>query len=83
MTAKRVIQSIVVVVILVVSLASTGRVLAWSGCASYITVQPSDTLSSIAVDCGTTVDAIQAANPGMIWSLAPGQVLYIPVGNNP
>ena len=83
MTEKRILQSIVIVVILAASFAPTGGVLAWSGCAGYITVQPNDTLSSIAVDCGTTVDVIRAANPGMVWSLAPGQVLYIPTGYNP
>ena len=83
MTAKRIFQSLVIVVILVASFASTGAVLAWSGCANNVTVQWGDTLNSIASACGTTVQAIQAANPGLGWWLYPGQVLNIPTGNNP
>lgn len=80
MTGKRVFQLIVVVAILVASFASTGGALAWSGCASYVTVQWGDTLSGIARLCGTTPQAIQAANPGLGWWVYAGQVLYIPSG---
>ena len=80
MNAKRIFQSFVVVAILAASFASTGGVLAWSGCAGYITVQWGDTLSGIAAACGTTVEAILAANPGLGWWLYVGQVLYIPTG---
>ncbi len=81
MVAKRISQLIVVVAILVASFASAGGVLAWSGCASYITVQLGDTMSGIAATCGTSVAAIQAANPGLGWFLLAGQVLYIPSGS--
>jgi LysM repeat protein len=80
MTAKRIFQAIVVVAVLAASFASTSGVLAGTGCASYITVQWGDTLSSIAAACGTTVEAIRAANPGLGWRLYAGQVLYIPTG---
>ena len=69
----------IVIVILVASFASTGSAFAW-GCASYITVQWGDTLSGIAQRCGTTVAAIQGANPGLGWWVYAGQVLYIPTG---
>jgi LysM repeat protein len=80
MATKRIFQVIVVAAILVASFASTGSVMAWSGCASYITVQWGDTLSGLARLCGTSVEAIQAANPGLGWWLYAGQVLYIPTG---
>jgi LysM repeat protein len=80
MTAKRIFQLVVVVAILVTSFTSTGGALAWSGCASYITVQWGDTLSGLARLCGTTAEAIQAANPGLGWWVYAGQVLYIPTG---
>ena len=37
-------------------------------------------MSGIAAACGTTVEAIRAANPGLGWWLYAGQVLYIPMG---
>ena len=80
MPAKRIFQLLVVLAILVASFASTGSASAWSGCASYITVQWGDTLSGIAVTCGTTIAAIQAANPGLGWWVYAGQVLCIPTG---
>ena len=80
MTTKRFIQLIVVAAILAASFASTGGVMAWSGCASNITVQWGDTLSSLARLCGTSVEAIQAANPGLGWWIYAGQVLYMPTG---
>jgi LysM repeat protein len=80
MSAKRISQSIVIVAILAALFASAGSAFAWSGCASYITVQWGDTWNSIAAACGTTVEAIQAANPGLGWWLYAGQVLYIPAG---
>jgi LysM repeat protein len=80
MVAKRIFQLIVVIAILAASFASTGGVMAWSGCASYITVQWGDTLSGLARLCGTTMEAIRAANPGIGWWVYAGQVLYIPTG---
>jgi peptidoglycan endopeptidase LytE len=83
MTAKKVFQLIVVGAILVASFASTSGAMAWSGCASTITVQWGDTLSGLARLCGTTVKAIQAANPGLGSWVYAGQVLYIPTGSRP
>lgn len=77
---KRVCQLILVVAILVASFASTGRTSAWSGCASYVTIRWGDTLSGIAARSGTTIEAIQAANPGLGWRIYAGQVLCIPTG---
>lgn len=77
----RTFKILVVVAVLVASFASTGSVSAWSSCPSYLTVQWGDTLSGIAVQCGTTIAAIQAANPGLGWWVYAGQVLSIPTGN--
>lgn len=77
---KRVFQLMIVLALVIVSLGSVGSASAWSGCASNITVQWGDTLSGIAQRCGTTVSAIQAANPGLGWKIYAGQVLYIPSG---
>jgi LysM repeat protein len=79
---KRVFQWILISALLVASFASTGSAAAWGGCASYAVVQWGDTLSSLAALCGTTVQAIQAANPGVGGWLWAGQVLYIPTGSS-
>jgi LysM repeat protein len=78
--AKRILQLMVIMVVLVAPFASVSHASAWSGCDSYITVQWGDTLSGIAQRCGTTIKAIQGANPGLGWWLYAGQVLYIPTG---
>lgn len=78
--ANRIMQLMVIVAILVASFAVTVGASAWSGCASYITVQWGDTLSEIALRSGTTVKAIQAANPGLGWRIYAGQVLCLPTG---
>lgn len=81
---KRIFQFMLVFVLLAASVASAGgSVRAWGSCPAYITVQWGDTLSGIALLCGTTVEAIQAANPGLGWYLYAGQVLYIPTGYSP
>lgn len=81
MKIKRIFQWIVVIMLLFSSLTSTGKALAWSGCPSQVVVQWGDTMSSIAANCGTTVEAILAANPGIDWWIYAGQVLNIPTGN--
>jgi len=83
MHTKKLVQLIVVAMLLVTSFASTGSVLAWSQCPTYVTVQWGDTLTGIALLCGTTVNAIRAANPGLGWWLYAGQTLYIPTGSSP
>src|SRR5678810_979608 len=80
---RKVFQLAVVLTILITSFVSVGSVSAASGCASYITVQWGDTLSGIAVQCGTTVEAIRAENPGLGWWVYAGQVLCIPTGSAP
>lgn len=77
---KKVIQLLVVGALLVVSLIPVGGAKAWYGCGGYVTVQWGDTLSSLAAFCGTTMDAILAANPGLGWLLYAGQVIYVPTG---
>jgi LysM repeat protein len=79
---KRIFQVIVVLSILITSFAWTGSVSAW-GCGSYVTVQWGDTLSGIAAQCGTTIAAIQGANPGLGAWVYAGQMLYIPTGYTP
>ncbi len=78
---KRIFQTMVIVTMLVASFASTGGARAWSACPSQVVVQWGDTLSKIAQQCGTTVTAIQSANPGLGWWLYAGQVLNIPTGS--
>ena len=83
MHIKKFVQLIVVAMLLITPFATTGSALAWSQCPTYITVQWGDTLSGIAVKCGTTMGAIRAANPGLGWWLYAGQTLYIPNGYTP
>ncbi len=78
---KRIFQLLIVASILAASFGSVGGARAWSNCASRITVQWGDTLSGIAMQCGTTVAAIQAANPGLGTWVYAGQVLCIPGGS--
>ena len=78
MAAKRIIQLIVIVAILVTSFASTGGAMAWSGCASYITVQWGDTLSGLAALCGTTMEAIRLRIPGWVGGFTRGRCCTFP-----
>ena len=78
MSPKRISQSIVAIAVLAASFASAGSVWAGADCAGTYTVQAGDSLASIAAECGTTTEAVQAANPGVAWCPAPGQVLNFP-----
>ena len=82
MQYKRILQIFVLMAVVVSALGFTGGASAWY-CSNYVTVQWGDTLSGIASLCGTTVDAIRAANPGLGWWVYAGQVLYIPTGSTP
>jgi len=78
---KKFFQLTVISALLLACFASAGGASASSACGSYLTIQWGDTLSGIALMCGTTVDAIRAANPGLGWKLYAGQTLYIPTGH--
>jgi LysM repeat protein len=80
---KRIIQVALAFLLLAASFASAGSARASSACPAYYTVQWGDTLGGLALMCGTSVDAIRAANPGLGWYLYAGQVLYMPTGYTP
>jgi LysM repeat protein len=80
MAFKRIVQMFVAAAICLAAMGSTTTNASAYTCSSYITVQWGDTLSSIARLCGTTVAAIQYANPGLGTWVYAGQVLYIPTG---
>jgi len=82
MSVKRSIQIGLVLMLLVASFVSAGNAAAWSYCGSYYYVGWGDTLFKIANWCGTTVDALRAANGIPYYSnkIYAGQYLVIPSG---
>lgn len=76
--SKKIFQTIILLALLFASLAGPGKVEAWVGCGSTYTVQWGNTLSGIAASCGTTMDAIRLANPGLGSWVYAGQVLMLP-----
>lgn len=76
---KKFLQLFVLVTMLVSMFAVTGSAYA-AGCGTSVTVASGDTLRKIAERCGTTVSAIQRANPeiGNGNLIYPGQVLLLP-----
>ncbi|MBI3164291.1 MAG: LysM peptidoglycan-binding domain-containing protein, partial [Chloroflexi bacterium] len=77
MMNKKTIQIIVLIAVTLVSISSTGTALAYS-CGTSYTVQRGDTLSQVAQTCGTSVSAINLANPGLGKFIYAGQVLMLP-----
>jgi LysM repeat protein len=82
MNKKKLFQLLVVTAFLFTSFAITGSAQAITQCSGSVIVQWGDTLSGIAAYCGTTMDAIRAANPGLGWWLYAGQVLNMPSGSS-
>ena len=72
----------IVTALLVVSFATPGTALAWSGCGSSYVVQWGDTLGGIAMLCGTSVAALRQANPGLGRYIYAGQTLWMPGGSS-
>ena len=76
---KKLIQSFVLVAMLLAMFATTSAAFAAS-CGTSVTVVSGDTLRKIAERCGTTVSALQRANPeiGNGNLIYPGQNLLLP-----
>ena len=76
---KKLIQSFVILAMLLTMFASTSAAFA-AGCGTSVTVVSGDTLRKIAERCGTTVSALQRANPeiGNGNLIYPGQNLLLP-----
>jgi LysM repeat protein len=86
MISKRILQSILIVAVLMVSLAATTQnAKAHSYCGPTYVVQPGDWLAKIARYCGVSTSSLIAANPWTqyYYYIYPGQVLTIPDGYNP
>jgi LysM repeat protein len=81
MSNKTIIHIFTLLAVIALSFGAVTPAYAYT-CSSYITVQWGDTLSSLASLCGTSVDAIRNANPGLGWWVYAGQVLYIPTGSS-
>ncbi len=78
MSRSRLTQLIVILIVLAVSFAGAENAYASSSCGSTYYVQWGDTLSGIAQLCGTSMEAIRAANPGLWYWVFAGQTLIIP-----
>ncbi len=81
MNTKKFVQLFVVMMIVLAAFVNVGSAFAWGGyggCGGRYYVHWGDTLSGLARQCGTSTDAIRAANPGLGWWLYAGQVIYLP-----
>jgi LysM repeat protein len=80
MNTQKFLQSFVLMAMLLAMFATTSAAYADSGCGSSVTIVKGDTLRKIAERCGTTVSALQRANPaiGSGNLIYPGQVLNLP-----
>lgn len=76
---KKLIQSFIILAMLLGMFATTSAAFA-AGCANSVLVASGDTLRKIADRCGTTVSALQRANPeiGNGNLIYPGQTLLLP-----
>ena len=79
MHTKKVLQSFVLLATVLAMFVTTSSAYA-AGCGSSVTVVKGDTLFKIANRCGTSVSALQRANPeiGSGNLIYPGQVLQLP-----
>ena len=82
MSAKRLLQVSLILILLLASLGVTGDASAWSYCGGSYVVQRGDWLGKIANYCGVTLADLRAANPWTYYEryIYPGQVLVIPGG---
>ena len=81
MNTKKFVQLVVVIMIVLAALVNVGSAFAWGGyggCGGRYYVQWGDTLSGLASQCGTSIYAIRAANPGLGSWLYAGQAIYLP-----
>ena len=84
MTAKRIFQLCLVLLVLVASFAGTTKAYADSTCGDSYVVQRGDWLAKIARNCGVTLADLRAAN---MWTynsqyVYAGQVVVIPGGSS-
>ncbi len=82
MSRKKIYQLFVLIAIVFTTFAGTTSAHASSACGSTYYVNWGDTLSGIASTCGTTVEAIRAANPGLWYWVFAGQTLIMPSGSS-
>lgn len=75
---RMMLKSTVFVLIVLAMLSSPAQASALTGCGTAYYVQWGDSLSGIAQACGTTMYAIQLANPGLGSWVYAGQVLTMP-----
>jgi LysM repeat protein len=82
MSARRILQASLILILLLSSLAATSQAHAWSYCGGSYVVQRGDWLSKIARNCGVALADLRAANPWTYYEryIYPGQVLVIPDG---
>ncbi len=81
MNTKKFVQLFVIMMIVLAAFVNVGSAFAWGGyggCGGRYYVQRGDTLSGLASQCGTSIYAIRAANPGLGSWLYAGQVIYLP-----
>src|ERR1044072_1971778 len=82
MSATRITQLFLILILLVASFARTSPAHAWSTCGGSYVVQRGDWLARIARNCGVTLSDLYAANPWARYEryIYPGQVLAMPGG---
>ena len=82
MSATRITQLCLIIVLLLASFAATSKAQAWSTCGAIYVVQRGDWLAKIAQNCGISLSALYTANPWVRYKhfIYPGEVLTIPGG---
>jgi LysM repeat protein len=78
MSHKKFLQIILLLAVVVSTMGFTTSASAAYSCGTSYTVSAGNTLSQIAQTCGTSIAAIQLANPGLGKYIYAGQVLTLP-----
>jgi len=78
MSRKIFLQLVLLLAVVISTLGFAGSASAAYSCGTSYTVSAGNTLSQIAQTCGTSIAAIQLANPGLGKYIYSGQVLILP-----